>query len=77
MSIREKILTILAVIFCVGLTAAGVYAIGAAVWVHFRFPTESMTPFASILFGALGVLALAGAALLLRRAFGGPKRSGK
>ena len=77
MSMKETLLAILAVTFGVSLMGAGAYAIGLAVQVYTKFPDEPVTPFASFVYGILGVAALFGGALLLIRAYRGPKKSGK
>jgi ABC-type multidrug transport system fused ATPase/permease subunit len=73
MSIREKILTILALILGICLTGFGAYVIGLVVWGYTRFHKEAG---ASIVVAPIAVLFLLGGVLLLLRAFRGPKKSG-
>ena len=67
MSTKETVLTILAVVLGVCLTGGGVYAIGLAVQVYMKFPDEPVTSDICVISGTLGVLALIGGVLLLRR----------
>jgi hypothetical protein len=72
---KDNVLTILAAIFGIGLTAGGACAIGLAVLIYISLQEVSGAVLASILLVPLGGLFLIGGVLLLLRAFRGPRKS--